>query len=567
MVMSAPVAQARETIGRWLKSTQEVAHPDWRENRPSQWVVRGTSIGVVLMGIIIYARSIHVIPLGDDWLFLWFGSKGPATVFGIGGNYHYNPVGQGLQWLIYVFFGTNPVPFHIVSLALFCASTVLLLHIAWRVTGSFAAGALASVMYVLNGRQYEGVIWTVVSIFQTLGLFFFLAGMLFYLSVHDKGRSASSRRWQLAGFYACWVLAILTYEQEITLIVACALYRFFVLEHGRGFSRMELVQRGKEWAREFGFAVIFMVGYLAFKYFVGRASGNSQAPGLHAGINYLVVTIIIGLYQSYAPGIVNPALLPLQHRLYFGLIATPTLWKHVAHILLDVAPLAGIIVFAKPVYRWLALWSILTVSSTVLGIGYLASRYMLLFLVSASIMWAGFLVAMTKWIYGALERYVRQRRPSLRRVVPAVALVPAALIFAGFAALGLQYVFVEQANWQQASDIVTGVNRDIQHFVAENPQARTLYLADLPGSLPAPAGYFEHGAYMDWVGTNVMVELNNPHSALQSIETIRTRNDPYTANGKDATVAQVDAWSHQAGVLVLTYNYTAGHVTKWPTAP
>src|SRR5260370_30536107 len=188
---------------------------------------------------------------------------------------------------------------------------------------------------------------------------------------------------------------------------------------------------------------------------------------------------------------------------------------------------------------------------------------MLLFVVPSSIIWAGFLVALARWVRNALVRYTQQRRPSLRRAVPALALLPSAAIFAGFAALGLQYVFVQQAQWQQGSNIEDGGSRDIQRFAAANPTAQTVYLVNLPGGLPAPAGWFEHGAYIDWVGTPFMVILNNPHSFPQGVMTIETTSDPYIANGNVASVAQVDAWSHQPGVLVLTYDYAAGHITKW----
>jgi hypothetical protein len=563
MTADIHLSQWRTRLVRWLRSIQEAPLPDWRASRPPERVVRGLSIGFVLLTIALYARSLNIAPLSDDWLFLWYATQGPSRVFGIPGNYHFNPVARGLQWLVYLFAGTNPIPHHVVALSVFCTSIVLLLHVAWRLTGSFAAGAVATAVYLVNGRQYEGVIWTLTSFFQVLGLVFFLAGLLLYLRTQDEGRSQPSRRWHLIGFYACAILAILCYEPEITLIPLAFLYRVLVWEHRRGWSVAALKARGRVWLREFGFGAVFLVGYLAFKYVVGKVYHFPQAPGLSTGVSHLATNITIGLYQSYAPGIVFKALIPWQHRLYFGIAANPSLIKLLLHYAVYLAPLAFMILFGKPVYRWLALTSIIVVAFNVMGVGYLASRYFVLFLVPSSIVWGGALVALAGWCRRTLARYAQQRKAGWERAVPALALAPSVLIFAIFAALGLQYLSVNIDNWRQASDILNVLNREIKTYSAADPRARRLVLVNLPGSLRAPAGYFEHGAYITWLGPTQLVEINNPHRFTAGIDAYSTNNDPSNFSALHVTTEQVDGLSKDPATLVLTYNYDTSHVVKW----
>ncbi|MGE5333453.1 MAG: hypothetical protein ACM3N4_02020, partial [Nitrososphaerota archaeon] len=179
-------------------------------------VVWAVALAIVLLGIAIYSRSVHIMPISDDWVFLAAAKAGPNSIYGFTNNYHYNPVARAVMFVVYQWYGLNPVPYHIVDIALFSICVVLVLHLGWKLTNSFTVGALASLLFVLSGREYEAVIWTLIAIFQTLGLVFYLGGLLFYL--HAQGSPSteageqrqSRRRWLLVGFYACMVLAVFT---------------------------------------------------------------------------------------------------------------------------------------------------------------------------------------------------------------------------------------------------------------------------------------------------------------------------------------------------------------------
>lgn len=551
--MAAP--RVRDNAVRWIKSLHDATLPDWRITRPSGRVVWGISIGIVLTAITIYARALTIAPLGDDWVFLQLVSQGPIRAISPLGNYHFTPVPQAIMWVIYRVFGTNPVPYHVVALALFCACLVLLLHVAWRVTGSFVVGVVAPAIYLVNGRQYEGVIWTLIALFQTLGMALFLMGLLLYLRLHDEHRDQRSRRWHLIGFYACAVLAVFAYEQEFTLILICALYRLLVLEHRQGLNRAELMQRGRVWLREFGFGAMFLAGYLALKFVLSRVFASTQLPGLQVGFRDLLKSVAVGVYQSFAPGTVNSMLLRAQLHVY--------LWHLPLDLVFFIAPMVGIILIAKPAYRWAAIWLLIAVTSTVAGIGGVSSRYLVHFLAPSSILWAGFLVALAAWCRTIFERALRAHPAGLRRAGMLLGFAPSLLIFTVYASVGLPFLSAQIDSWQTASSVLRHINREIQSYAAAEPTAQKLYLVNLIGRLPAPSGYLENGPFVLWNGSEGLVALNNPGRFPQGIVKACVGYNFLNFVADPVTAAQVDAWSRQPGTLVLTYDYRTGNIVKW----
>lgn len=527
----------------------------------------GATVGIVLLVVVLYARSLHILPLSDDWTFIGFNREGLAQVLGFRGNYHFDPVAQAVLYLIYLPFKINPVPYHVVAIGIFALCSVLVLRLAWRLTGSFLVGVLAGCLFVLNGRQYEAVIWTLVSIYQELGLALYLGGMLFYLRFHAVKGDARARRAAMFGFYACMILAVFTYEQEVSLVVACALYRLLVVERGRGWNSAELFARGREWILEFSPAVAFFVAYLALKYWLAATSGFAQAPGTGIGLHALITTITIGLYQSFVPGIITPpSLLNFQHNLLIGIGWGTPLWRRALNFAKVLVPLGVAAIVSKPVYRWLVLWAVLVVGSTVLGIGYLASRYMLLFLVPGSILWAAFVV----WIAGQIRRAVLrfsggQENTLLRRALPALMWVPVVVFVLAYAAVGVPYLFTEEANWQQASDIESAAMHNLQVLSAAHPEARQLYLVNLRDDLPPPAGLFEHGAYIFQSGAPVMAMEAVPDRfpSLRDIHYVKTPD--FFAIGTDKVISRerLDALDQQPTNLVVCLSKSTQQIEPW----
>jgi hypothetical protein len=553
-------------------------NPPSSENGPRPfWLVWGASIAVVALGVAIYSRSIHILPLSDDWEFHIASHEGPGSVFGVSGHYHYYPLAKGLMYAVYLLFDINPIPYHIVAITLFSIGAVLVLRVGQKLTGSFTIGLLASLLYVLSGRQYEAVVWTVVAIIQTLALVFYLSGLLFYLHAQDQPeaqqRGRHRRLWMLFGFWACMVLAVFSYEQEVTLVVICMLYRLLVIEHGSGAGWHTLRARLRIWALEFGFPVVFFAGYLAFKYWVSLQAGVSQAPGLHLGFGQFITLSTIGLYQSFTPGIISGRLLPTQLAFLESIGWGHPLWTRLVSFAKVLAPLGVVVVFGKPVYRWLALWSLLGVASIVLGIGYLASRYHMLLIVPAVILWAGLLAWGAKKLQGLMFLLIATifpiDRPAIRdcqrRMELAIAWLPVVALLAAYGALGVQYTLTQEANWQQASDIEGAAIHRIADLGAIHPGARALYLVNLPDSLANPAdptGHFEHGAYLFQDRAPDMIALSIP-DRFKRIYYLRTPDAHIIGTPHVISRAGVDALARDPAHLVVCFSDRTHEIELW----
>ena len=530
------------------------------------WFVWLVSLAVVAVGLAIYARSIHILPLSDDWGILHSDYLGPQSVFLSTGNYHYTPISQGLVYVLYLLFGINPVPYHVVALILFSLSLVLILHLGWKVTGSFTVGALASLLFVLSGRQYEGVVWTVVALFQVLGLALYLGGLLCYL--HAQGKQGSRRVWLLIGLYTCMILAVFTYEQEITLIVACMLYRLFVIERGAGWNGRALLARARVWALEFGFPLVFFAAYLGFKYWLGLQTGRSQAPGLSGGLEHTITFTAFGLLEAFTPGVASGRLLALELRFLYPIMTGTSASSALLRAAIVYTPLVAIIIFAKPAYRWLALWSLLVVGSTVLGIGYIASRYQLLFVVPAVILWAGFFVWSAHLLRKGMAFLMIGTRPGggLRRSLAALSWIPAIAMIAVFGLVGARGALAQVANWQQSSNVASAAIQRLGDLHAVDPSARTLYLVNLPDNVGPvggrPARIIDRGAYLFQDGAARMVELSLP-GRFQTVEYLRTPD--YFAIGTPIVMsrAEVDALSNNPTHLVVCFSNQTRQIEPW----
>jgi hypothetical protein len=540
--------------------------------RISPWLVWLASLAMIVLGLAIYGRSLHILPLSDDWEFHISSYLGPSSVFGVSGHYHYYPVAKGLMYAVYLLFGLNPVPYHIVAIMLFGIGAVLVLRVGWKLTGSFTIGVLAGLLYVLSGRQYEAVVWTVVAFIQTLALVFYLSGLLFYLHAQDEHSDRRRRLWMLIGFYVCMVLAVFTYEQEVTLVIVCMLYRLFVIEHGYSIGWRALLARARVWALEFGFPVVFLAAYLAFKYWVSLQAGVSQAPGLHLRLEQVITLSTIGLYQSFTPGIVSGRLLTAQLAFLASIGWGHPLWSRLVSFAKVLAPLGVIIVFGKPVYRWLSLWSLLGVTSTVLGIGYLASRYYMLLIVPAVILWAGFLVWGAKKLQGLIVLLVDnllltdiQTHRRRQRMVQVCAWLPMIALVAAYGVLGVQYTLAQEANWQQASDIEGAAIHRIADLGAANPGAHRLYMVNLPDSLPNPAdptGHFEHGAYLFQDRAPDMITLSIP-GRFEGVYYLRTPDAHLIGTPRVISRAEVDALATNPTYLVVCFSNRTHQIERW----
>jgi hypothetical protein len=216
----------------------------------------------------------------------------------------------------------------------------------------------------------------------------------------------------------------------------------------------------------------------------------------------------------------------------------------------------------------LVLWCVLVVASTILGIGYSASRYQLLFIVPAVILWAGFLVWLAKIIRDLALRLMRNRQSSrgLRRVVvPIVAWLPVIALIAVFGGLGVPYTSAQIANWQQASDIEGAAIHQIAVLGDGRPNADILYLVNLPDNLLAPddpTGHFSHGAYLFQDGAATMVELSIP-GRFEGVDYVRTPDAHIIGTPKVVSRTGLNILATNPANIVVCYSAQTQRIEVW----
>jgi len=120
-------------------------------------------LGLACVSAFIYGRSLTNSLVGDDWALIEHSAGGLGAALSRIGNYHYNPVVHVLLWVLYTFFGVNPIAYHVTVLLFFWLGAGGVMYAAWRLSERFAVGVIAALLFVAHGRQYEAVIWGAVA--------------------------------------------------------------------------------------------------------------------------------------------------------------------------------------------------------------------------------------------------------------------------------------------------------------------------------------------------------------------------------------------------------------------
>ncbi|MEW6365501.1 MAG: hypothetical protein AB1714_12815 [Acidobacteriota bacterium] len=159
---------------------------------------------VAALPIGVYWGALHAGFFSDDYT--WLGRMEPTLlkpvyVFSIFYR-DFNPMLHASFVLDYVAGGGGPVAFHITSLAIHAASSALLAALLLRMGIGLWTAAAATLLWALNVRISECVIWPSAR-GHSLVTLFVLAGMLCLLG---------TRRWRIWGTAAMFLLGLLSKE-------------------------------------------------------------------------------------------------------------------------------------------------------------------------------------------------------------------------------------------------------------------------------------------------------------------------------------------------------------------
>jgi hypothetical protein len=506
-------------------------------------------IGLAAEIAIMYGRSINNGFVGDDWPLLNYGNHGVLVALAWEGGYHFNPITQLFILLLLQIIGLRPLVYHIVAYLLFWLDAALILVVGRRITGRLSIGALAGALYITFGSQYESVIWGVVSFFQLGGLAVYLGGLLLYIRAHDPQLALKRRNQSYIGFLVAVILAPFVYEQSVSLVVACALYRFLVIEDTAGFSAKALLARANAWLRDFTVPAAFLVCYLAMKWWMGRHSTTfPMAPGLEQPWVYLAVVATTGFFRALLPGLGPQGaswLVPGDH------------YRRVIFVVLLVLTVCFLLV--KPVYRFLIAWTAVLIVFSTLGLGVIAPRHLTIILAPSAILWAGFLIYLADKVRSRLEQ------SSLPNVWAArLAIVPSVVLAITFSFAGFRYAAIQQDAWAAGARSVQDVVARVGVYARANPTVTTLYVVDLPDSNTTITG---DTVYLFRNVPQVFVQLAFP-GRFKVVIAVRTYEYGYAWDYSiRASEDQIAQWSRQPGTLVLWYDNATEQLRQWlPTS-
>jgi hypothetical protein len=516
-------------------------------NRLQMWI--GT-LGLAAATFALYGRTIGTNFVGDDWLFLATAREHSlSALLPAGGGYHYDPLMNVIIFAMYHAFGLHPVPYHVLAYICFWLGSVLVMRLGWKITDNLGLGIIAGFLFVAFGTQYEAAVWGVVAYAPAVSTILYLAGLLSFIAAHNTELSRARRAGAYVGFLLALVLGPFVYEQDISLLGACVLYRLLVLDANEAFSFRALPGRLRAWLADFALPGIFFLSYVGLKVWLGRQTTTPQLPGLTAGWEGLTFTAALGFLQAFVPGITVSELL----RASLDWIA-PKL--HLLTLLGELLVLGLLFVKVKPVYRFLLAVTATLVVTQTLALANISSRHLFLITAPSAILWAGLLVYVRRWVQAWMAMHAHAADGA-----GWLSYVPSAALALLFVFAGVRYSFREQAYWRSAVGHVDSLMAQVARFSAADTAATTLYLVDVPDYYAAPTG---ESMYEFRNSPQALVELTMPNR-FSSVVAVRTDdsfpiNWGYTVLADEKTLLQ---WSQQPGALMLQYDAASGNFRPW----
>ena len=253
----------------------------------------------VALGLIAVLTIVVWMPLArhyfsqDDWMLIYWAQNEPGRVlsdmFGRVPHYFRPLTVTGYFAGMSSLFGLRPFPYHIVSIALHVANTLLVFALMRRLRRSHGASLIVATLFGVNVAFFHAVGW-ITCVQQLCGAFFSLASMLLFF---DAVRDASRRK--IAASAAAYALALSSVERPFLIpfvMLASALY-------GLTDSTMPASKRAKYLWPHFALFTIYMLHRFVWK-------GGASAESLHFGTNiFLNLSTYLGGIYRFWPTIID----------------------------------------------------------------------------------------------------------------------------------------------------------------------------------------------------------------------------------------------------------------------
>ncbi len=202
-------------------------------------------LGLLVVVLIVYGRTLLVGFLSDDWHWLWLSGERPWSLDIFLTNYEggivggaYNPLTFVLFKISYSLFGLQAWPYHLVSLLVFTANGYLVyllsrkIFILAQINYSKLWALFSAILFLLWPVQVEVVNW-LAAWPHLWGTGFYLLTFLFYFKWRQE-KNNNFFWWSLLSF----VLALLTKELAISLPFLIVLWEslFYSLDKKNKFN-------------------------------------------------------------------------------------------------------------------------------------------------------------------------------------------------------------------------------------------------------------------------------------------------------------------------------------------
>ncbi len=242
----------------------------------------------------------------------YYWSRGPeALIRGLVDfpSTYYRPLGGLYYWLLFELFGLDPLPYHVVLLALMMLNT----YLAWRVVralgGCRLVAGLTSLAFSYH-RETAGAYFAGSYVYDVLCCTFWMLALAYYISVR-RGRAPLAGR-HMAAFLGLYICALDAKEMAVSLPVVVLAYE--LIFH---LPRPVSLAFSSAWLRASAAAPLASAGLTAV-YIYGKLTGQDsliQDPGYRPLLTPQQYWGWMGRFAAsvaYLPGSIGPVALFLS---------------------------------------------------------------------------------------------------------------------------------------------------------------------------------------------------------------------------------------------------------------
>ncbi len=204
-----------------------------------------------------------------------------------GSSNYYRPI-MSLGYLFcYHFFGLRAMGFHLANVLANVGVVLLVFLVTLQMFRSSAVALAAASIFALHPVHSEAVNWIAAVTELELALFYLLTFLFFLASARVAGKRSALAQVVMS---ACYVLALLSKEQALTLPLLAAVYEHFFRDDRAETTRLQKLQR-------YGSLWLLAVVYLVFRiHYLGRFAPLVSLPKF--GVKEVVISALalIGRY-------------------------------------------------------------------------------------------------------------------------------------------------------------------------------------------------------------------------------------------------------------------------------